>query len=297
MPSLIDSPAFPLELEREIFTTAAIIHEETIPTLLRVAHRVLIWIEPLFYRTLVFGDTAENSHIPRLSAAVQTIRAKSPDFIRQNVRGILWLERSSAGEREMRTLLSICTGVQNLVLRALTFAMIPLLEPLQLRRLTLLSEGLLPILETFAALRLTHLHLHFILLVPSLHLPWIRTLPSLTHLCFSNPPNTDPLVHAFLRGNTKLQVLVWAHSDQYGYLPLDADAWSDDPRVVLLRSQLDICADDYSQDWKLGVAGGPDFWVRAEEFLAKKRSDKSIKTQFYDLEWPNWGIWTTLCEY
>jgi hypothetical protein len=39
---------------------------------------------------------------------------------------------------------------------------------------------------------------------------------------------------------------------------------------------LDICANDYAQDWKLGVAGGPDFWVHAEEFLAKKRSDKSI---------------------
>ncbi|KAJ7917083.1 hypothetical protein B0H13DRAFT_2444603 [Mycena leptocephala] len=263
MPSLIDSPAFPLELEREIFTTAAIIHEETILTLLRVAHRVLIW------------DTPKNGHITRLSAALQAIWAKSSAYT--YVRDILWLSR--LGECEMRTLLFICTGIQNLILRSLTPPMIPLLGQLQLRRLTLLSEGLLPISKTLAAPRLTHLHLDFIR--PGRHLPWIRTLPSLTHLCFSNSSNTDdPLVHDFLRGNTKLQVLVWAHSDQYGHLPLDADTWSDDPRVVLLRSRLDICANDYAQDWKLGVAGGPDFWVHAEEFLAKKRSDKSIKTQF-----------------
>jgi hypothetical protein len=43
MNSLASSLMFPLELEREIFMTAAIIHEETIPTLLRVAHRVLVW--------------------------------------------------------------------------------------------------------------------------------------------------------------------------------------------------------------------------------------------------------------
>lgn len=43
MNSLASSLMFPLELEREIFMTAAIIHEETIPTLLRVAHHVLVW--------------------------------------------------------------------------------------------------------------------------------------------------------------------------------------------------------------------------------------------------------------
>ena len=36
-------PVFPVELEREIFETVALIHKDTIPTLLRVARRVLIW--------------------------------------------------------------------------------------------------------------------------------------------------------------------------------------------------------------------------------------------------------------
>lgn len=40
---MTNPPVFPLELERAIFMAAAIIHEEPIPTLLRVAHRVLVW--------------------------------------------------------------------------------------------------------------------------------------------------------------------------------------------------------------------------------------------------------------
>ncbi|KAJ7794387.1 hypothetical protein B0H14DRAFT_2923276 [Mycena olivaceomarginata] len=39
-------PAFPPELERELFETAAVVHPATIPALLRVAKRVLLWIEP-----------------------------------------------------------------------------------------------------------------------------------------------------------------------------------------------------------------------------------------------------------
>jgi hypothetical protein len=41
--SLTNNPILPLELEREIFTIAARVHKETIPTLLRVAHRVFVW--------------------------------------------------------------------------------------------------------------------------------------------------------------------------------------------------------------------------------------------------------------
>ncbi|KAJ7256444.1 hypothetical protein C8J57DRAFT_1344697 [Mycena rebaudengoi] len=50
-------PSIPLELEREIFEIAATHHPETMPTLLLVAQRVLQWIEPLLYRTLVVGRT------------------------------------------------------------------------------------------------------------------------------------------------------------------------------------------------------------------------------------------------
>ncbi|KAJ7241534.1 hypothetical protein C8J57DRAFT_1368816 [Mycena rebaudengoi] len=50
-------PSIPPELGREIFEIAATHHPETMPTLLLVAQRVLRWIEPLLYRTLVVGRT------------------------------------------------------------------------------------------------------------------------------------------------------------------------------------------------------------------------------------------------
>jgi hypothetical protein len=37
------TPALPLELEREIFEKTALMHHREIPTLLRVARRVLVW--------------------------------------------------------------------------------------------------------------------------------------------------------------------------------------------------------------------------------------------------------------
>jgi hypothetical protein len=37
------NPFLPADLEREIFELAALIHPSTIPGLLRVAHRVLVW--------------------------------------------------------------------------------------------------------------------------------------------------------------------------------------------------------------------------------------------------------------
>lgn len=41
--SMASDPFFPVELEREIFETAALLYPATIPSLLRVARRVLVW--------------------------------------------------------------------------------------------------------------------------------------------------------------------------------------------------------------------------------------------------------------
>ncbi|KAJ7489063.1 hypothetical protein FB451DRAFT_1223672 [Mycena latifolia] len=146
-----DSSAFPLELEREMFETAARLHPETIPALLRVAHRVLICvIEPLLYRTLVI------THRGQLEAVLQ----KSSSFLRENVRNLMvWMERNE----DMSPLLSICTGIQELVYPPLQ--LFGFLGPLHLRRLTLPISRLFYaralILPTSPFLAdLTHLHIH-----------------------------------------------------------------------------------------------------------------------------------------
>ncbi|KAF7369292.1 Tyrosinase central domain-containing protein [Mycena venus] len=269
------TPAFPLDLEQEIFVTTAILYPETMPTLLLVAHRVLVWIEPLLYRTLLFDNNT------RLFSAMQTLKLKSPTF-RQNVHDIFLWYRSSNWEDEqinMSAFLSICTGVQNLVLRYLPYSMFPILGSLQLRRLAL-PMFFLPqpssITDNPDFLReLTHLHVH------SAQTPhtWICQLPSLTHLALSDPGR--PSVHNFIEASKKLQVVVCIFTQG---VPGDLrrnTAWVDDPRVVIMR--MSVRAPDYCRDWKSGLAGGRDFWCCAEEFLAKKQSDKSITTQICDL--------------
>ncbi|KAJ7048236.1 hypothetical protein C8F01DRAFT_1193550 [Mycena amicta] len=72
-----DEPRLPPELEREIFQTTALLHSA--PPLLRVARRVLIWVEPLLYRVLIIGGSIG---IAQLNAA----SSKPPAFLARAVR-------------------------------------------------------------------------------------------------------------------------------------------------------------------------------------------------------------------
>ncbi|KAJ7182911.1 hypothetical protein C8R43DRAFT_1116525 [Mycena crocata] len=75
----------PAELEREIFRLAAKICPQTAPTLLRVARRVLVWVEPLLYETLILDCSVDDSLHPSLRLVLET---KPPDFFRQHVRNL-----------------------------------------------------------------------------------------------------------------------------------------------------------------------------------------------------------------
>ncbi|KAJ7121653.1 hypothetical protein C8R44DRAFT_877035 [Mycena epipterygia] len=61
------NPAFPLELERYIFETTALLHPGAIPTLLRVARRIFIvwWIEPFLYRVFRINNEHPYSDMTR----------------------------------------------------------------------------------------------------------------------------------------------------------------------------------------------------------------------------------------
>ncbi|KAJ6564606.1 hypothetical protein B0H19DRAFT_1259028 [Mycena capillaripes] len=280
--TLLQPPVLPPELEQEIFITAATMHEEAIPTLLLVAHRVLVWIEPLLYRTLIFRKTRH--YKSRLSAAIQIIQTKPPAVIPKNVHDVMVWHPNS--KHEICTLLSMCSGVQNVVLHSLTPATVLCLSSLQrLQRLTLpeplRSEvpQIHPSMPFFLAL--THLHIHTF--VGHLNRQWIGALPSLTHFCIEQPLDVDlPDLLGVLQECTKLRILVCTYplDSLSGGILRNPTAWIDDHRVVLLA--LDVETDAYVQDWRSGAAGGRDFWVRAEEFLAKKQKDPSITTQACD---------------
>ncbi|KAJ7489066.1 hypothetical protein FB451DRAFT_1552968 [Mycena latifolia] len=264
------SSAFPVELEREIFETAATLHPETIPALLRVAHRVLVWIEPLLYRTLAI------THRRQLEAVLQ----KPPSFLRENVRNLMfWMDER---DEDMSTLLSICAGIQALALFDPPPQLFGFLGPLHLRRLAIpivaLFSARAPISPTSAFMAdLTHLRIHSQrnMAFPSYFS--VGALPSLTHLCFECPGAYCTLiqVHKILETCQKLQALVCmfnSHEELEQSEVVPERPWIDDPRVVIMV----LTRSAFVPDWRLGVAGGRDFWARADEFLATKRSDKTI---------------------
>ncbi|KAJ6564619.1 hypothetical protein B0H19DRAFT_81045 [Mycena capillaripes] len=270
------TPVFPLELEREIFTTAAIIHEDTILTLLRVAHRVWVWIEPLLYRTLVFSPgTTRTIRDGRYSpSALRMIQKKSPTFIHKNVRHLMCTDEFP--ETAICVLLSLCTGVQNLVLWNLTPPMLPFLSSLRLTYLTLPLWDSTPLDHATKSSFVALTHLRVRNYSRNFNFPWINSLPSLTHLCVENPMHHDrPFIHNLLQRNEKLQVLVCT-LPSITFPGASDGVWIDDERIVMMRLDSERYDPQYERDWKLGRAGGRDFWVHAEEFLAKKRGDMSI---------------------
>ncbi|KAJ7121829.1 hypothetical protein C8R43DRAFT_1136349 [Mycena crocata] len=50
--TVLGLPVLPVELEREIFEIAAHSRPRSVPTLVLVASRVKVWVEPFLYRTI-----------------------------------------------------------------------------------------------------------------------------------------------------------------------------------------------------------------------------------------------------
>ncbi|KAJ7069411.1 hypothetical protein C8F01DRAFT_1112536 [Mycena amicta] len=101
-------PVFLPELEREIFEITGWLHRTRIPTLLRVARRVYIWLRPVLYRVLRLSNRSLSALIPAME--------REPNFLRDVVRFICWDRDNVLTTEQTRLLLTICSGVEDLVL-------------------------------------------------------------------------------------------------------------------------------------------------------------------------------------
>ncbi|KAJ7241610.1 hypothetical protein C8J57DRAFT_1560823 [Mycena rebaudengoi] len=248
----------PLDLEREIFEMAANRHPETIPALLLVEQRVLRWIEPLLYRTLVFIDHES----PRDPAAFCSESAKLAKYV-QNM--LIWAAPPRA-DFALRVL-SSCSGIRKLVLFGPYPTMLPALDKMQLRQLTVDLQGLFGITAIDPARPLfgTLAHLRLLNSPPELN---FGELPALTHLCLPDHSSLG-LISSTLENCNRLRVLVSMFRTRSGvrrYSNLDLS--TDDPRFVLMPLSLE---EQCVEDWKLGATGGMDFWFHAENFVARRR--------------------------
>ncbi|KAF8212633.1 hypothetical protein K438DRAFT_1804874 [Mycena galopus ATCC 62051] len=275
----------PLDVEREIFETAAMQHPTLIPTLLRVCHRVHTWIEPVLYRVLVLSNLK--------ATCLPAARSKSPTFLKSAVRHVLF---SASAAETIKDALRECTGIISLFIDGeLNFNTLPFVEKMRPRKLDLsvpeandaAAQWAKSMLMHSLFLSVTHLELYR---DPSRH-PGVQgddqhwkdswsllaTLPALTHLCLSLDLSRQILRPA-LAECPRLSVGITAFWSSYNTDIGDASEFAQevstiiDPRIVVM------VVDDYEEDWKTGACGGKDFWERAEEFVVRKLKGEIEKT-------------------
>ncbi|KAJ7123476.1 hypothetical protein C8R44DRAFT_875666 [Mycena epipterygia] len=264
-------PAFPSDLEREICEIAARMYPGTIPALLRVAQRILIWIEPLLYRVV---RTSPGSSYDGMTAALScAMQLKPASFFRDGVRQLFLDTLAHWPPNVALELLRLCTGLVNFAPTGqfCNPALLPILEGMHLRRLSASLENLFGGREAvdlhhplFSSL--THLNIFGTIKESPRIYEHLQSLPSLTHLCLDNDIPRDALC-AVLSGCPHLEVVVnlWAY-----FRANRAVGVSKNPPVTDLRFVVGLYR-EYWDDWEAGARGGHDFWARAETFIERKR--------------------------
>ncbi|KAF7366173.1 hypothetical protein MVEN_00494300 [Mycena venus] len=135
----MSEPVFPMELEREIFETTALMHPKAGPTLLRVARRVLVWIEPLLYRIVILNSQNEKKFLPLLIA----MECKQPEFFHAVHHLAVWYYREMCTVEELTRLLTLCKRVVDLSFGNLTDPdLLPIIADMPLQRLSLSLQEL-----------------------------------------------------------------------------------------------------------------------------------------------------------
>ncbi|KAF8134670.1 hypothetical protein K438DRAFT_1997711 [Mycena galopus ATCC 62051] len=259
------------ELERGIFEIAALSDSGVIPSLLRVARRVLEWIEPLLYRVMVIDGS------PRARPFHRAFQLK-PTVVANGVQHVSFISSGLWPEQDMQALLRLC-GPRLLSLAVIgSTDILPALSHLsQLRRwsgsLASLFSGHPAIDFSISPFRnLTHMDLwDKINADDTVICPGLAVLPCLTHLCLNLRLYLRLYGHVvvprILAQCLHLQVLVLMPN------PAAARILRKHPPTMDMRFVVSF-GRNYWKDWEVGARGGTDFWAAADEFVALKRRGK-----------------------
>ncbi|KAJ7121503.1 hypothetical protein C8R44DRAFT_786354 [Mycena epipterygia] len=279
-------PAFPEDLERCIFESAAFFHTDCIPALLLVAHRVKIWIEPLFYKVVtIYGLPLKKAQKPNTNfrhsvpALYSLIESKPTSFFSDNVRHVQVVGVPIA---EILAALAACNATTSLALFDVPCvkgdaALLELLGAFPLKRLSApenywLCPGGWDFGHPLFA-HITHLDLPGDLNRQGAKWSSFALIPRLTHLSFSedmSPKYTRSISFTILEHCKSLQVLAIVFSSpamlKLFVLNAELQPSSFDPRVALLAVM------DRQADWEMGARGGDDYWIAAERLVDKQRA-------------------------
>ncbi|KAJ7060026.1 hypothetical protein C8F01DRAFT_1294376 [Mycena amicta] len=282
MPEYHD-PVFPPELERIIFELAAWDDKDMMKSLLCVARRVRIWIQPLVHRVYIVS-ISDSTSLSRL----QTLVGERPTRAKKDV---LCLGVPSTignfSRAVIQPILSACTNIIDLGLWTADVYPKLLRDMQQLISLTRLSIDLLglfggenhftlPPQGLLAPLsRVTHLDIITPTSDPSVSPKLLDVLrspafPALTHVAFTDFPEfiDDVLSIPERKATLRLVVICLEVTDDVHEDEDDA-RWEEkikDPRFCVVRYE------DFLKDWEIGAWGGRDFWARAEERVAERRA-------------------------
>ncbi|KAJ7303533.1 hypothetical protein DFH08DRAFT_1089408 [Mycena albidolilacea] len=269
------TPAFPPELEREIFETIAYHYPEMIANLLLVSRRTYEWIDRMQYTTVTSYETQWTCQAKHLVRAIQS-NSKPASFFHCHVRRVFL---TATPITDIGQILSACGGIQNLMLafQKLSESVISGIAGLKPRRLGLSWESLPkdanPHMPVFAFL--THFHMLSHLSAPKSTVrlsSFLAQLPVLTHFAaFCNPDRGDFAVAArdILTACKALRVFVlnpiyWRKNSEFS----ESLPSMDDVRFVYLYLGFGNC--HLWNGWISQTRGGIDFWARADAFVAKK---------------------------
>ncbi|KAJ7920295.1 hypothetical protein B0H13DRAFT_1987305 [Mycena leptocephala] len=238
----MDSSVLPPELERELFETAAMMYPEEIPTLLRVARRILTWIKPLLYRVAYM----QNANPGLVRALLKP--TKPPEFFHKAVRHLA-LESGHFSREDARRVLRLCKGVINLACdQSFTDPeLLPILAEMRVQRLSLsltllVGEPCLkhPLFASITLLDLFDIGGETVAKICA----QIPTLPALTHLSvdFETP---RPVLMRLLEESSIPHVY--------------------DVRFVIGQYH------NYWASWEACAKGLPNLWSLGDDFVARKR--------------------------
>ncbi|KAJ7483899.1 hypothetical protein B0H11DRAFT_1193551 [Mycena galericulata] len=270
----------PPELEREIFECAAIYHPNLIPSLLRVARRVQLWVEPYLYRIIVTHPGPPYT-IVEDAILRPTPHSKPASFYRDAVRHVYLSHQHDVSPE----ILQMFTRTRNLAMTATSSPeLLPILLEMDLRRLSLSLEDIFdsrqhidlkhPLFNS-----ITHLDVFDAMgEIDAYIAPHLASLPALTHLCLNNRV-PGHILRALLSDCPRLRLLVnlW-----YYQKASSGRALADDPPVADRRFVVGLYR-DYQREWTAGARGEPDFWTMAEDFVARKRGG-AIPESLYWME-------------
>ncbi|KAJ7766653.1 hypothetical protein B0H16DRAFT_1522140 [Mycena metata] len=288
--------SLPVDLERELFETAAICNPKMIPTLMRVCRRFRTWLEPLLYRVLI-------AHVyvpgPTISAAL----SKPTSFLKTAVRHVFLRNGSITMKEANKKILSSCEGIINLTYSGtLDSELLPLLDKMHLRKLdfSVPSSSMGASAWADSTLKhslfrsVTHLSLYQNVYETPAHSSWqdwfkLASLPSLSHLSVSQELSAI-LPHALAECPHLILaiILFWTMgpSQQDTARQFAEGLAFTDPRLLVM-----VTMSILSKDWEIGARGGDDYWARAEKFVAAERKSAPDvpRSICYILDETNWN--------